>query len=57
MTLKYWPIGAHYSSRKRLDFRCKRSVSVFMTMRAFGRIWDAAPLALPPLWGFGGDGA
>jgi hypothetical protein len=29
------PIGAQFSSSKGLDFRCKRSVSVGMSMRAF----------------------
>jgi len=42
---------------KRLDFRCKRSVSVRMSMRAFCPIWDPALLAMSPMWGFGGDGA
>ena len=28
-----------------------------MLMRPFGLVSDPAPLAIPPLWGFGGDGA
>jgi hypothetical protein len=28
-----------------------------MSMGFFGPIRDPAPLAMPPLWGFGGDGA
>jgi hypothetical protein len=50
------PIGAQFSSSKGLDFRCKRSVSVGMSMRASGPIWDPALLAMSPMWGFGGDG-
>src|SRR4051812_14906038 len=42
---------------KRLDFRRKQSVSVVMLTRAFWPRLGSAPLAIPPLWGFGGDGA
>jgi hypothetical protein len=47
---------ARHFLHKRLDFRCKQSVSVVVLMRPFGLISDPAPLAIPPLWGFGGDG-
>jgi hypothetical protein len=50
-------IGAQYSLQKRLDFRCKWSVSVAVPIRVRLTNWDPAPLATPPLWGFGGDGA
>ena len=45
------------SLQKRLDFGCKQSVSAVMLMRAFWPRVHAAPLAIPPLRGFGGDGA
>jgi hypothetical protein len=50
------PICGPYSLQKGLDFCCKQSVSVACDN---GRLAypDLAPLAMPPLWGFGGDGA
>ena len=50
-------IAAQYPVQKGLDFRCHRSVSVAMPIRAVWPYLDPAPLAMPPLWGFGGDGA
>ena len=47
----------HLNGRKGLDFGCKRSVSVAAIYGPLGPYLDPAPLAMPPLWGFGGDGA
>ena len=41
---------------KGLDFYWEWSVSVVMQMGRWPYL-DPAPLAMPPLWGFGGDGA
>ena len=49
--------SAPYSLQKGLDFRCEWSVSVAVPIRAAWPYLDPAPLAMPPLWGFGGDGA
>jgi len=43
--------------QKGLDFRCLWSASVTMPIRAGWPYLDPAPLAMLPLWGFGGDGA
>jgi hypothetical protein len=40
-----------------LDFRCGWSVSVVVVIRVALALSGSAPLAMPPLWGFGGDGA
>ena len=50
-------ISAQYSLQKELDFHCDWSVSVAIPMRAVRLYVDPAPLAMPPLWGFGDDGA
>ena len=50
-------VGAQYSLQKRLDFCRGWSVSVAVLIRAAWSCLDPAPLAMPPLWGFCGDGA
>jgi hypothetical protein len=50
-------VRTQYSLQNGLDFCCEWSVSVAMPMRAAWPYLDPAPLAMPPLWGFGGDGA
>ena len=42
---------------KGLDFRCCWSVTAAMLIGPGGPFWIPPPLAMPPLWGFGGDGA
>jgi hypothetical protein len=42
--------------QKGLDFWCKQSVSVACDNASLPYP-DPAPLAMTPLWGFGGDGA
>jgi hypothetical protein len=47
-----------FSSQKGVDFRREGSVTVAMPRSGLvGPDRDPAPLATPPLWGFGGDGA
>jgi hypothetical protein len=49
--------ASRYFLQKELDFRCKQSVSIVVLRGPLASSRDPAPLAIPPLWGFGGGGA